>query len=103
MTESEPMGVEPGDGPIFESVRSGYPHVFGQDPLRFSEQQADQSPTGQPARPPAPWGDGNGRGVDGPPTASRLASSGLPQRLPPSGPVRGATVDQKTRQASTAK
>jgi hypothetical protein len=104
MTGPELVGAEPGDGaPIFESVRSGYLHVFGRDPLRFSEQQADQSPTGQPAKPPASWGDGNGRAVDGPPTASRLASPPLPQRLPPSGPVRGAAVDQNARQASTAK
>jgi hypothetical protein len=103
MTGPEPAGAEPGDGPIFESVRSGYLHVFGRDPLRLSEQQADQSPPGGPARPPASWGNGNGRAVDGPPTASRLASPPLPQRLPPSGPVRGATVDQKTRQGPTAK
>ena len=104
MAEPEPMGAEPGDAaPIFESVRSGYLHAFGRDPLRFGEQQASEAPTGQPARPPAPWGGGNGRAVDGPPTASRLASSGLPQRLPPSGPVRGAAADHKTRQASAAK
>ncbi len=103
MTEPEPIGAAPGDGsPIFESVRSGYLHAFGRDPLRFSEQQADQSPAGQPARPPTSWGDGSGRAVAGPPTAGRLASSGLPQRLPPSGPVRGAAVGQKTRPASAA-
>jgi hypothetical protein len=112
MTEPAPVGAEPGDGmgakpgdgaPIFESVRSGYLHAFGRDPIRFSEQQVGQTPAGQPGRPPASWGDGNGRAVDGPPTASRLASVGLPQRLPPSGPVRGAAVDPKTWQASAAK
>jgi len=104
MTELEPLGAEQRDGaPIFESVRSGYLHAFGRDPIRFSEPQVGQTPTGQPGRPPASWGDGNGHAVDGPPTASHLASSGLPQRLPPSGPVRGAAVDPKTRQASAAK
>ena len=97
MTEPEPMAAEPGDAaPIFESVRSGYLHAFGRDPIRFSEQHVGQTPAGQPGRPPASWGDGNGRAVDGPPTASRLASFGLPQRLPPSGPVRSAAVDPKT-------
>jgi hypothetical protein len=87
--ESEPTGAEPGGAaPIFESVRSGYPHVFGRDPLGFSEEQADQAPAGQPARPPTPWGDGNGHAAVGSPTEGRLASSGLLQRLPPSGPVR---------------
>ena len=29
VTETEPTGAEPADGtPIFESVRSGYPHAF---------------------------------------------------------------------------
>jgi len=97
MTEPEPMAAEPGDAaPIFESVRSGYLHAFGRDPIRFSEQHVGQTPAGQPGRPPASWGDGNGRAVDGPPMASRLASFGLPQRLPPSGPVRSAAVDPKT-------
>jgi histidine kinase/DNA gyrase B/HSP90-like ATPase len=90
MTESEPVGAEPGDGPIFESVRSGYLHAFGRDPLRISEQQAGQASAGQPAGPPTSWGNGNGSAVVESPTAGRLASSGLPQRLPPSGPVRGA-------------
>jgi signal transduction histidine kinase len=103
LIEPEPVGAEAGDGsPIFESVRSGYVHAFGRDPLRFGEQQADQAPTGQPARPPASWGDGNGRAVAGPPTTGRPASSGLPQRLPPSGPVGGAAVDQRIQQASAA-
>ena len=97
MTELEPLGAEQRDGaPIFESVRSGYLHAFGRDPIRFSEQHVGQTPAGQPGRPPASWGDGNGRAVDGPPMASRLASFGLPQRLPPSGPVRSAAVDPKT-------
>jgi len=104
MTELEPLGAEQRDGaPIFESVRSGYLHAFGRDPIRFSEPQVGQTPTGQPGRPPASWGDGNGRAVDGPPATGRLAAFGLPQRLPPSGPVRGAAVDPKTRQASAAK
>jgi hypothetical protein len=98
--ELEPVGAEPGDGPIFESVRSGYLHAFGRDPLRFGAQQAEQAPAGQPASPPAPRGNGVGRAVAGPPTAGRPALSGLPQRLPPSGPVRGATVEQKIRQVS---
>jgi signal transduction histidine kinase len=103
LIELEPVGAETGDGsPIFESVRSGYVHAFGRDPLRFGEQRADQAPTGQPARPPASWGDGNGRAVAGPPTTDRPASSGLPQRLPPSGPVGSAAVEQKIRQASAA-
>jgi signal transduction histidine kinase len=103
LIELEPVGAETGDGsPIFESVRSGYVHAFGRDPLRFGEQRADQAPTGQPARPPASWGDGNGRAVAGPLTTDRPASSGLPQRLPPSGPVGSAAVEQKIRQASAA-
>lgn len=103
MTEPEPVGTVPGDAaPIFESVRSGYFHSFGRDPLRFGEQQAGESPAAQPPRPPESWGDGNGRAVAGPPPAGRPASSGLPQRLPPSGPVRAAGVAQKTWQASAA-
>ncbi|HEY5985846.1 MAG TPA: ATP-binding protein, partial [Streptosporangiaceae bacterium] len=98
VTEPEPVGAEPGDGPpIFESVRSGYPHAFGRGPLRFSEQQAGQSPAGWPARPPASWGDGSGRDVAGPPTAGRPASSALPPSIPQPGQVRGAAVDQETR------
>jgi signal transduction histidine kinase len=103
VTRPESVGAEPGDGPpIYESVRSGYPHAFGRGPLRFSEQQADQSPTGWPARPPASWGDGSGRDMAGPPAAGRPASSGLPQRVPQPGQVRGAAVDQEIRQASVA-
>ena len=103
LIELEPVGAETGDGsPIFESVRSGYVHAFGRDPLRFGEQQAAASPTVQPARPPTPWGDGTSRVVAGPPTAGRPTSSGLPQRLPPSGPVGSAAVEQKIRQASAA-
>ena len=68
-TGPEPVDAEPGDGPpIFESVRSGYLHAFGRDLPRFGEQQASQSPTGQPARPPASWG--RARAAAGPPTAS---------------------------------
>jgi hypothetical protein len=102
VTEPDPVGAEPGDGPpIFESVRSGYLHAFGRDLLRFGEQQAGQSPAGRPARPPASWGDASGHAVAGPPTAGRPAP-GLPQRIPQPGQVRGAAADQETRQASVA-
>ena len=114
VTAPEPVGAEPGDGPpIFESVRSGYLHAFGREPLRFSEQQPGQSPAGRPAGPPASWGDGSGRAVAGPPTAGRPASSepptasspassGLPQRIPQPGQVRGAAADQEAQQAPAA-
>ena len=107
VAEPDPAGAETAGGPpIFESIRSGYPHAFGGDPLRFSEQQAGQSPAGRPARPPASPGNGNGNGngraVAGPPAAHRPASSGLPQRVPQPGQVRGAAADQETRQASAA-
>ena len=103
VTEPEPVDAEPGDGlPIFESVRSGYLHAFGQGLLRLGEQQGSQSLAGQPARPPASWGDGGGRAVAGPPTAGRPASSGLPQRIPQPGQVHGAAADQETRQAPVA-
>jgi signal transduction histidine kinase len=103
VTEPEPVGAEPGDGtPIFESVRSGYLHAFGRDLPRSSEQQAGQSPAGQPVRPPASWGDGSDRAVAGPPTAGQPASSGLPQRTPHPGQVRGLAGDQENRQASVA-
>jgi signal transduction histidine kinase len=103
VTEPEAVGAEPGDGPpIFESIRSGYPHAFGQGLLRFGEQQAGQPLAGRPARPPASWGDGGGHAVAGPPTAGRPASSGLPQRTPQPGQVRGAAADQETWQAPVA-
>jgi hypothetical protein len=72
VTEREPMDAEPGDEPpIFESVRSGYLYAFGREPLPFSEEQAGESPTAQPARPstsppasPSASEDaGNGRAV----------------------------------------
>jgi signal transduction histidine kinase len=101
--EPEPVAADPDDGtPIFASVRSGYHYVFGRDLPRSSEQQPGQSPAGRRARPPASWGDGGGRAVAGPPKAPRPASSGLPQRIPPPGQVRGAAVDQETPQASAA-
>jgi signal transduction histidine kinase len=103
VAEPDPVGAEPGDGPpIFESVRSGYLHAFGRDLPRFSEQQAGQSPAGRPARPPASWGDGSDHAAAGPPTAGRPASSGLPQRAPQPGQVRGAAADQETRPATVA-
>jgi signal transduction histidine kinase len=102
VTEPEPMGAEPGDGPpIFESVRSGHFYAFGRD-LRVSEQQAGQTPAERPARPTASGGDGNGRAVAGPPTADRPATSGLPQRVPHPEQVHGAAAGQETRQASAA-
>ena len=105
-TEPDPMDTEPSDGlPIFESVRSGYLHAFGRDLPRSGEQQADpspadeqqagQSPTEQPARPPASWGDGNGQA--GAAAAGPTAASGLPQRTPEPGQVRGAATDQETQ------
>jgi len=103
VTEPEPMDAEPGDGtPIFESVRSGYLHAFGRDLPRSSEQQAGQSLAGEPARPPASWGDGSGRAVAVPTTAGHPASSELPQRIPHPGQVRGTAADQETRQAPVA-
>jgi hypothetical protein len=111
VTEPDPLEAEPGDGtPIFESVRSGYLHAFGRDLPRSCEQQAGeqqagqqqagqqqagQPPAGRPARPPAAWGDNNGHAETGPPTADAPASSGLPQRTPPSGQVRSAAPDQE--------
>jgi signal transduction histidine kinase len=104
VTEPEPVGAEPGDGPpIFESVRSGYPQAFGRALLRFSEQQAGQSPAGWPATPPASWGDGTDHAAAEPATAGRPAPSWLPQRTPQPGQVRGAAADQETWQASVAK
>jgi len=105
-TAPEPMESEPDDGlPIFESVRSGYLHAFGRDLPRSGEQQADespadeqqagQSPAEQPARPPASWGDGNGQA--GAAAAGPTAASGLPQRTPEPGQVRGAATDQETQ------
>ncbi len=110
VTEPEPVGAEPGDGtPIFESVRSGYLHAFGRDLPRSSEQQPGQSAAGRPAGPPASWGDSSGRAAAGPsaswgdssgrvaaepPPAGPPASSGLPQRVPQPGQVRGAAADQ---------
>jgi hypothetical protein len=103
VTEPDQVDADPGDGPpIFESVRSGYLQAFGSDPPRLSEQQAGQPPAGQPAGPPASWGDGNGHAVAGPPAADRPASSGLPQRVPEPGEVRGAAVDQETQQGPAA-
>jgi len=103
VTEGEIAGAEPGDGPpIFESVRSGYPHAFGRGLLRFGEQQAGQSLAGWPARRPASWGDGSADAVAGPPAAARPASSWLPQRIPQPRQVHGEAADQETRQASVA-
>ncbi len=103
VSEPDPAGAKPGDGlPIFESVRSGYPHAFGRDQLRVREQQASRSPAARPATPPAPWGDGGGRAAAGPPAADRPATSGLPQRIPQPGQVHGAAADQETRQAPAA-
>src|SRR5262249_34309450 len=101
MTEPEPVSADLGDGPpIFESVRSGYHYAFGRAPLRSSEQQAGQSP-GQPARPPASWGNGSGGAVAGIPTAGP-ASPGPPQRIPQPRPVRRAAADPETPHAPAA-
>jgi signal transduction histidine kinase len=79
--------------------------------------QPAKPPASQPAKPPAAWGDGNGRAVADPPTADppmagpstadpsaagRRAPSGLPQRTPQPGQVRGTTADQETQQAPAA-
>jgi transcription elongation GreA/GreB family factor len=54
VTEPGRLDAQPGGEPaIFESVRSGYLYAFGREPLPFSEEQAGESPTGQPARPSA--------------------------------------------------
>jgi hypothetical protein len=103
VTEPEPVDADRGDGPpIFEAVRSGYPHAFGRGLPRFGEQQASQSPAGQPAGPPASWGDGRGRAVAGPPAAGRPASAGLPQRIPQTGQVRSPAATRETRHAPAA-
>ena len=87
VTGPEPVDAEPGDGPpIFESVRSGYLHAFGRDLPRLGEQQASQSPAGQPAMPPASWGDGSRRAAARPPTASSPASPWLPTAASPASP-----------------
>jgi hypothetical protein len=100
VTEPGPVGAAPGDEPpIFESVRSGHFYAFGQDVPRVSEQQAGQAPAGPPARPPAPWGDGSGRAVAGPPTAGRPASSSPPQRVSQPGQIRARAGGQESRQA----
>src|SRR5262249_46440643 len=99
--EPEPVSADLGAGPpIFESVRSGYHYAFGRAPLRSSEQQAGQSP-GQPARPPASWGNGSGGAVAGIPTAGP-ASPGLPQRIPQPGQVRRPAADPGAPQAPAA-
>src|SRR5262249_60077802 len=80
VTEREPVGAEPGDGPpIFESVRSGYLYAFGRDMPRFSEQQDGQSPAGRPRRPPATPGGRHGPPGGPPPRARRPT----PLRPPP--------------------
>jgi signal transduction histidine kinase len=107
-TEPEPVGTEPeavdtGPGhaaPIFESVRSGYLHAFGRDPLRFSEQPAGQSPAGpSAARPPTPWGDGGGHTVARTPAAGRPNYSWPPRYVPQPSQAGDAADDQETRQA----
>jgi signal transduction histidine kinase len=103
VTEVEPTDAEPGDSPpIFESVRSGYPHAFGRGLLGFGEQQAGQTSAGWPARPPASWGEGGDPAVAGPPQARHPAPSWLPQRTPQPGRVRGTAADQEARQAPAA-
>ena len=100
-TEPEPVDTGPGNAaPIFESVRSGYLHAFGRDPLRFSEQPAGQSPAGpSAARPPTPWGDGGGHTVARTPAAGRPNYSWPPRYVPPPSQAGDAADDQETRQA----
>jgi hypothetical protein len=101
--EPEPMNAEPGDGPpIFESVRSGHFYAFGRDQLRAGEQQAGQPPAERPPRPEASERGGTSRPLVWPPTAGPPASSGLPQRVPQPGRVRGRAAGQETRQAPVA-
>ncbi len=100
VTAPGPASAEP-DGvlPIFESVESSY----GRDPLRPGDPQTAQSaPAEPPAGPPAAWGAGGGRLVAEPPAAGGPASSGLPQRTPQPGRVRGAAADQETGQDTAA-
>ena len=99
-TEPEPVGAGPVDAaPIFESVRSGYFHAFGRDPLRFSEQQAGRSPTGPPAaRPPTPRGDG-GHAVARTAAAGHLNYSRPPRYVPRPSQAGDAADDQETQQA----
>jgi len=100
-TEPEPVGAGPVDAaPIFESVRSGYFHAFGRDPLRFSEQQAGRSPTGPPAaRPPTPRGDGGGHTVARTAAAGHLNYSRPPRYVPRPSQAGDAADDQETQQA----
>ena len=103
-TDPEPAGTGPGNAaPIFESVRSGYFHAFGRDPLPFSEQQTGQSPAGpSAARPPAPWGDGGGHTVAPTPAAGRPGYSWPPRYVPQPSQAGDTADDQETRQASAA-
>jgi signal transduction histidine kinase len=100
-TEPEPVGMGPGNAaPIFESVRSGYLHAFGRDPLRFSERPAGQSPAGpSAARPPTPWGDGGGPTEPRAPVAGRPSYSRPPRYVPRPGQAGDAADDQQTRLA----
>ena len=100
-TEPEPVGAGPVDAaPIFESVRSGYFHAFGRDPLRFSEQQAGRSPAGPPAaRPPTPRGDGGGHTVARTAAAGHLNYSRPPRYVPRPSQAGDAADDQETQQA----
>ena len=103
VTEPEPADAETGDGPpIFESVRSGYLHAFGREPLRSSEHQTGQTQAGLPVRPPASWGDGNDRAMTGPPAVAGPAPSGLPRRIAQPGQVPGAAVDPGNGQSSAS-
>ena len=99
-TAPEPVGAEPGGVlPIFESVESGYDR--GHAPAqRSTDRPLDAG--GAACRSAASLANrrracrGRALGVGGP------ASSGLPQRIPQASHVRGAAVDQGTRQATAA-
>ena len=72
----------------------------GTCPGPASSKPANRRRDSLPGR-PASWGDGSGRAV-APPAAGPPASSGLPQRIPQPGQVRGTAADQETQQASVA-
>jgi hypothetical protein len=114
VTVAEPVGAEPDGGlPIFESVESGYGQGLWPSDPQTSQSAHAWPPAGRPAAfghggeravagTPAVGGPVRGRAVTGTPAVDGPVSSGLPQRVPQPGRVRGAADDQETPEATAA-